>query len=77
MPINVGGADRVVRIIMGLALLALAFFHVLTGTLMITAYVVGAIVLITGAVRFCPAWSIFGINTNAPRSAGTTAPHAK
>ena len=31
--------------------------------LAIVAYVVGAIALITGVVRFCPAWSMFGINT--------------
>ena len=60
---NVGGVDRGVRIIVGCALLALGFFHILTGTLAIAAYIVGAVALITGLFRFCPAWSIFGINT--------------
>ena len=41
----------------------LAFLHVVTGTLAIVAYVVGAVAIVTGLVRYCPAWSIFGINT--------------
>lgn len=60
---NVGGVERAVRLVIGVALLALGFLHVVTGTLAIVAYVVGAVALITGLVRFCPAWSIFGINT--------------
>ena len=63
MPKNVGGADRAVRLVIRIALLALGFLHVVTGTWAIVAYVVGAVALITGVVRFCPAWSIFGINT--------------
>lgn len=52
-----------IRLVVGIVLLALAFLHVVTGTLAIAAYVVGAIALVTGVLRFCPAWSIFGINT--------------
>jgi uncharacterized membrane protein HdeD (DUF308 family) len=66
MTTNVGGVERSIRLIIGIALLVLGFLHVVTGTLAIAAYVVGAIALITGVVRFCPAWSIFGINTSSP-----------
>lgn len=62
---NVGEVDRGIRIVVGIGLLVLAFLHVVTGTLAIVAYVVGAVALITGFIRFCPAWSIFGINTRA------------
>ena len=61
---NVGGVDQAVRVVVGIALLALGFLHVVTGALAIAAYIVGAVALITGVIRFCPAWSIFGINTN-------------
>jgi hypothetical protein len=61
---NVGGVDRAVRVVLGVVLLALGFLHVVTGTIAIVAYIVGAVALITGLVRFCPAWSIFGINTS-------------
>ena len=62
---NVGGMDRGVRIVVGIALLVLGLLHVVTGTLAIVAYVVGAVALITGMIRFCPAWSVFGINTGS------------
>jgi uncharacterized membrane protein HdeD (DUF308 family) len=57
--------ERAIRVVVGIALLGLAFLHVVTGTLAIAAYVVGAIALLTGVIRFCPAWSIFGINTSS------------
>jgi uncharacterized membrane protein HdeD (DUF308 family) len=60
---NVGGVDRGIRLTLGIALFGLAFFHVITGTVAIVAYIVGAVALITGLVQYCPAWSIFGINT--------------
>ena len=60
---DVGGVDRAVRIVMGFALLVLGFLHIATGPLAIAAYIVGAVALITGLFRFCPVWSIFGINS--------------
>ena len=67
MEANVGGVERTIRVLIGLVLIALGLFHVLTGTGAIIAYVVGAIALITGLVRFCPAWKLFGINTSRMR----------
>ena len=61
---NVGGIDRGVRVIIGLGLLSIAFFHVVAGTLAILAYVFGVIALATAAFAFCPAWVPFGINTS-------------
>ncbi len=69
MSCNVGGIERVVRVLLGLALLGVAFFHVLTGTLAILAYVLGGIASVTGLIGFCPAWAIFGINTCAGKHA--------
>ena len=37
------------------------FFHVVMGTLVILAYVLGGIALVTSLVRFCTAWAIFGV----------------
>ena len=64
MSYNVGSADRAVRIVVGLALLVLGFLHIVTGPWAIAAYIVGAVALITGLFRFCPAWSLCGINTS-------------
>jgi hypothetical protein len=66
---NVGGVERGIRLLVGLALLGIAFFHVLTGVLAIVAYVLGGIALVTGIVGFCPAWAICGINTRTAKDA--------
>jgi hypothetical protein len=47
-----------VRILAGLALIGLAF----SGTIGVWGYV-GVVLLLTGFVRVCPAYSILGINT--------------
>jgi len=64
---NVGGIERAVRVLVGLALLGIAFFHVVTGTLTIFAYLFGTIALATAVFAFCPAWILFGINTSKPK----------
>lgn len=57
MNANVGGADKVIRIVAGLAILGLGLaFKSYWG-------LVGLLPLITGLVGFCPAYVIFGIST--------------
>ncbi len=63
MTCNVGGVERPIRIILGLAFLGLGFLGDLPPAGMWGAIVVGAVALITGAVGYCPAWALFGINT--------------
>ena len=63
MTSNVGTTDRAIRFVIGIILIALGLSHVVTGGLAIAAYVVGGVALVTGVLRYCPAWSIFGINT--------------
>ena len=58
MTVNVGTIDRAVRIIAGLALIALAF----TGTIGLWGYI-GIVFLLTGLFRVCPAYSLIGVNT--------------
>ncbi|MCV2367844.1 YgaP family membrane protein [Roseateles oligotrophus] len=58
MRANVGTVDRVLRIAGGLALMALAA----TGTVGLLGYV-GIVPLLTGVFRFCPAYSLLGMNT--------------
>jgi uncharacterized membrane protein HdeD (DUF308 family) len=65
MSTNVGGAEKAVRILLGIALLLAGFFHVVAGNWAIAAYIVGAIALVTGVFGFCPAWAIFRINTSS------------
>ena len=60
---NVGTIDRSIRIVLGIVLIAFGLTHVVTGGVAIAAYVIGAVALVTGVFRYCPAWSVFGINT--------------
>ncbi|MBP6514440.1 MAG: DUF2892 domain-containing protein [Steroidobacteraceae bacterium] len=57
---NVGGIDRVIRIVAGLAILSLFFF--LEGSARYWAFV-GVIPLLTGLLRVCPAYPLLGIST--------------
>lgn len=58
MKANVGGIDRVLRIVVGLVLVVLAA----VGTVGSWGYL-GLIVLATGVFRFCGAYTLLGINT--------------
>ncbi len=63
MRCNVGGTERPIRLTVGIFLLGLAFFGGLPELGMWGLGVVGAIMLGTGVVGYCPAWTLFGINT--------------
>lgn len=58
MKMNEGGIDRVVRVVVGLALIALAA----AGTVGVWGYI-GIVPLVTGAIGVCPAYSLLGLNT--------------
>ncbi len=58
MKINVGGVDRIVRIIVGLALIGLAA----TGTIGVWGWL-GVVVLLTGIFKFCPGYALLGMST--------------
>jgi hypothetical protein len=60
MQANVGGIDRVLRIVVGLALLSLLFF--LEGNARWWG-LIGAVPLLTALMRWCPAYTLFGIRT--------------
>lgn len=58
---NVGGLDRILRIVIGLALLA-AFFYFPTASYR-WLFLVGIIPLATGLMGSCALYRIFGIST--------------
>jgi O-antigen ligase len=58
MSSNVGGIDRILRIVAGVALIALT----LTGTIGAWGWV-GVVPLLTGLFKFCPFYPILGMNT--------------
>ena len=63
MKCNVGSADRIVRVILGLVLLALGLFVIPGGAWKWVLIVIGAISFVTGLASRCPAYVLFKINT--------------
>ncbi len=59
MKANVGGIDKVLRIVAGVALLGLGF----AGVLPLWVGLIGIVPLATGLMNWCPAYSLFGLST--------------
>ena len=58
MKVNVGGTDRLLRVIAGLVLIGLT----LMGIIGVWGWI-GLILLATGIFSFCPAYGLLGIKT--------------
>lgn len=57
MNVNIGGIDRMLRIIAGVIIIALgAYYQSWWG-------IVGLVPLLTGVFRFCPLYTMVGVNT--------------
>lgn len=67
MKANVGTVDRLARLIIGIALIivpftgGLAFFD--AATYKYVAVAIGAVLVATAAIRFCPLYRILGLRT--------------
>jgi hypothetical protein len=60
---NMGGIDKLVRIIVALIFVLLYFKGIVTGVLGIVLLVLAAVFVITSLVSFCPLYLPFGIKT--------------
>ena len=58
MKANVGGIDRILRVVVGLVLIALAA----TGTVGVWGWI-GVVPLLTGVIRWCPVYPLLGMST--------------
>lgn len=58
MKCNVGGIDRILRIVVGIVLIALAY----VGMIGTWGYV-GVVPLLTGEVGFCPFYPLLGVSS--------------
>jgi hypothetical protein len=58
MTTNIGGIERILRIVIGLVLIALAA----TGQVSVWGWV-GLVPVATGLIGWCPPYSLLGINT--------------
>lgn len=62
MKVNVGTTDRIIRAILGIVLLALGIFVIATGWKWLSI-IVGAILVLTALVSFCPLYALIKVNT--------------
>jgi hypothetical protein len=60
---NMGTIDRVVRILVVIAIAVLYSQEIITGTTAIILGVVASIFLLTSLVSFCPLYKIVGLST--------------
>lgn len=66
---NVGSTEKVIRIVVGLAILSLLFL--LEGPNRWLG-LIGLAPILTALVGWCPAWAIFGINTCKTKTGNPT-----
>ena len=59
---NVGSTDRLIRIVLGLILAVVGFFFV-QSALGVILGIVGLVLLVTGALSWCPLYIPFKIST--------------
>lgn len=60
---NVGGIDRILRIVIGLALIAAFFLN--SGGTYSWLYLIGIVPLLTGVFSTCALYSLIGVNTSS------------
>ena len=60
---NMSSADRTIRAVVAVALAALIYFNVLTGTAALVLGIVAGIFVLTALIGFCPLYTIFKFST--------------
>lgn len=60
---NMGAADRVIRLIAAIVLIALYFSGIVSGITGIVFVVVAVVFLFTSLISYCPLYTLIGLNT--------------
>ena len=63
--INEAPADRIIRIVAGIVLAAIAIGGAVTSPLLYVVWVVAALLLVTGIVGFCPLYALLRVSTKS------------
>lgn len=63
MKSNMGSADKIIRALLAIAAVMLYFTGITSGTLGMALMAIGAVLLITSFLNFCPLYTIFSIST--------------
>ena len=68
MKANVGGVDRIIRLVVGVGAIAFGVMGGLEAPLNYVAMGVGAVLVGTAALGWCPPYALLGINTCGTKS---------
>ncbi|MCB2195116.1 MAG: DUF2892 domain-containing protein [Bacteroidetes bacterium] len=60
---NMGVADKIIRILVAIVIVALYFTGIIKGTLGIVLMILAGIFVLTSLISFCPLYTIFGLRT--------------
>ena len=63
MKSNIGTLDKVIRVLLALAIVALYFTNVISGIITIILLVFSGIFIMTSFISFCPLYLALGIST--------------
>lgn len=63
MKVNMGNSDRIIRLIIAVAVGILFWQGIIEGAFAYILLAVAAIFLLTSLVNFCPLYAVFGIST--------------
>lgn len=63
--VNESTVDRILRVVVGVLLLALGWGGIVTGTLGTIFKFLGFVPLLTGLIGWCPAYALFKFRTNS------------
>ncbi|MFP5470982.1 MAG: DUF2892 domain-containing protein [Bacteroidia bacterium] len=63
MKINMGSADRIIRVIIAIIFSILYFTGTVTGVAGVILLILGGVFILTGVVGFCPLYALFGVKT--------------
>ncbi|TKT92180.1 YgaP family membrane protein [Dyadobacter frigoris] len=63
MKSNLGNTDKIVRVLLAVGATVLYFTGVTSGIMGIALIAVGAVLLLTSLINYCPLYTILGIST--------------
>lgn len=61
---NMGGVDKLVRLIVALIIILAYFNNTIEGILGIILLIIAGIFIVTSLISFCPLYAVFGIDTS-------------
>lgn len=69
LQVNEGPVDRLIRIVLGIVLVAVAAAGLVTAPVLYVVLLIGTIGLVTGTSGFCPTYALVGVST-VPKKGG-------